>query len=244
VALSGGVDSAVVAALAFEALGVHAHAATVVGPSVSRDEILSAQRAAVEIGIDHRLLEADPLSSEAYRANTSDRCYHCRTVEGGALARWAEALGLVQLLDGAHRDDLSEHRPGLRAMEEAGFRHPLVEAGWHKTDVRRFASERGLSSADRPSNACLASRIATGEPVTPELLGRIERAEALVRGRGFRRVRVRASSGVARVEVDPSELARLFDPNLAGELQRGLAALGFTSVELDPRGYRGGGRSR
>jgi pyridinium-3,5-biscarboxylic acid mononucleotide sulfurtransferase len=244
IALSGGVDSAVVAALAFEALGFDAHAATIVGPSVSQDEIRSAKRSALEIGVDHHLLPADPLSNEAYRANGSDRCYHCRSVEGGALARWASEQGLDQRLDGVHRDDLSDNRPGLRAMNEAGFLHPLAEAGWRKTDVRQFAVERGLSSADRPSNACLASRIATGEKLTVELLRQIERAEAMVRDQGFGRVRVRTSSGVARVEVDPAELARLFEPNVAGEIQRQLASLGFTSVELDPRGYRGGGRSR
>jgi pyridinium-3,5-biscarboxylic acid mononucleotide sulfurtransferase len=241
VALSGGVDSAVVAALAFEALGADAHAVTIVGPSVSREELLCAERAGREIGIDHRLIEADPLSNGSYRANGPDRCYFCRSVEGGALARWAEEQGLAQRLDGLHRDDLSEDRPGRRAMDEAGFRHPLLEAGWHKPDVRRFAAERGLSSADRPSNACLASRIATGEPVTAELLVLIERAEAAVRERGFRRVRVRSSRGSARVEVDPSELARLLEPTVAADLHLKLASLGFTSVELDRRGYRGRG---
>ncbi|HEV2449794.1 MAG TPA: ATP-dependent sacrificial sulfur transferase LarE [Thermoplasmata archaeon] len=243
VALSGGVDSAVVAALAFDALGPRARAATLVGPAISAEEAVWARRIADEIGIDHLLLEADPLSEPAYRANGPDRCYHCRTVEGGVLARWAAGHGSPRLLDGAHLDDLGEDRPGLRAMEEAGFSHPLVEAGWRKPDVRQYASERGLSNSDRPSNACLASRIATGEPVSAELLQRIERAEAYLSTLGFRQVRVRASEGAARVEVDPADLPHLFAPVTATSIRAQLVELGFHSVELDRRGYRrGGGR--
>lgn len=244
VALSGGVDSAVVAALAFDALGDRARAATLVGPAISEEETGWARRVAKEIGIDHLLLEADPLTEPAYRANGPDRCYHCRRVEGGVLARWAGAHGAPQLLDGAHLDDLGEDRPGLRAMEEAGFSHPLIDAGWRKPDVRQFAEARGLSNSDRPSNACLASRITTGEPVSAELLDRIERAEALLTTIGFRQVRVRASGGAARVEVDPADLPRLFAPATAASLRTQLVDLGFRSVELDPRGYRrGGGRN-
>lgn len=244
VALSGGVDSAVVAALAFDALGAQARAATLVGPAISQEETGWARRIAGEIGIDHVLLEADPLSEPSYRANGPDRCYYCRSVEGGVLARWAADHGSRQLIDGAHLDDLGEDRPGLRAMAKAGFSHPLIEARWRKTDVRRYAEERGLSNSDRPSNACLASRIATGEPVSAPLLHRIERAEAVLVARGFRQVRVRVSNGTARVEVDPRELPLLFVPATADSIRAQLEALGFRSVELDPTGYRRGGGRR
>ncbi|MCI4334254.1 MAG: ATP-dependent sacrificial sulfur transferase LarE [Thermoplasmata archaeon] len=238
VALSGGVDSAVVAALAVDALGEEALAATVVGPAVAQEELAWSTRVARHLGITHEWVPADPLADVAYRANGPDRCYRCRTVEGGALAARAAERGIAQKLDGVHGDDLGEDRPGTRAMEEAGFRHPLLEGGWRKADVRAFATERGLPNADLPSNACLASRIATGETVTPELLAQVERAEAVVRGLGFGRVRVRVRESTARVEVDPEEVDRLFEPVTSAAVHRRLEELGFRAVDLDRAGYR------
>jgi uncharacterized protein len=244
VALSGGVDSAVVALLAQEALGRDAHAATILGPAVSGEEERWANEVVRFLGIDHVFLPADPLASEEYRANTSERCYFCRTVEGGRIRSWASASGLVQLLDGTHRDDLGEHRPGLRAMDAAGFHHPLLEAGWGKQEVRSFAEERGLPNYDLPSNACLASRIATGQVITPEALAQVEQAEAEVRSLGFRQVRVRVQGDTARVEVEPEGVPRLLDPSISSLLEHRLSTLGFLSVSFDPEGYRRGPRPR
>ncbi|MCI4345363.1 MAG: ATP-dependent sacrificial sulfur transferase LarE [Thermoplasmata archaeon] len=242
VALSGGVDSAVVALLAREALGPDAHAATILGPAVSQEESRWAGEIARLLRIDHEYLRADPLASAEYRANTRDRCYFCRTVEGGAIRSWAAARGIGQLLDGTHRDDLGEHRPGLRAMEEAGFLHPLLDAGWGKREVRAFAQLRGLPNHDLPSNACLASRIATGEAITEDSLALVEAAEREVRALGFRQVRVRLSGGEARVEVEPEALPRLLAPETAGHIARRLRSLGLLTVTLDPEGYRAGSR--
>ena len=132
------------------------------------------------------------------------------------------------------RDD----RPGVKAMDEAGFRHPLLEAGWGKATVRAYARSRGLPNWDAPSEACLASRIPHGRPIRPELLERIERAEALVRNEGFRRVRVRLEGDGARVVVDPEEVGRLVSPATSTAVRSGLTRLGFASVELDEHGYR------
>ncbi|MCI4364018.1 MAG: ATP-dependent sacrificial sulfur transferase LarE [Thermoplasmata archaeon] len=242
VALSGGVDSAVVALLARDALGPDAHAATILGPAVSGEEGRWAAEVVRFLGIDHEFLEADPLASPEYRANTSDRCFHCRTVEGGRIRSWAASRGISQLLDGTHRDDLGEHRPGIRAMEEAGFLHPLLDAGWGKREVRSFAEARGLPNHDLPSNACLASRIATGEPITPQTLALVESAESEVRALGFRQVRVRLRAGGARVEVGPEELARLFEPDTMALLERRLTRLGLGGVSFDPEGYHPGSR--
>jgi pyridinium-3,5-biscarboxylic acid mononucleotide sulfurtransferase len=240
VALSGGVDSSLVAALAFEALGARAEAVTLTGPAVSHAELADARGVARAIGLAHTALPADPLDRAAYRANGTDRCYHCRSVEAGALRSWGDARGFAQYLDGIHADDPGDDRPGLRAMDEAGFLHPLLDAGWGKREVREAARRRALPNWDRPSNACLASRVAHGTAIDPELLRRIEVAEAIVTGAGFRRVRVRVGPSGARIEVDPAEVDRLRAEPLASELLHRVRAAGFEAVSIDPRGYRRG----
>lgn len=239
VALSGGVDSGLVASFAREALGPGAVAVTLSGASVPDREVLRAREVADLVGIEQLLVPADPLRREEYRANGADRCYHCRTVEAGVVRALAARRGTRQLLDGIHLDDLADDRPGIRAMDEAGFFHPLLWAGWDKADVRRAAKERGLPNWDRPSEACLASRVARGDPITAELLGRIDRAETLLYDHGFRRVRVRVRGDAARIEVDPSEVGRLQDGPLEREVAERLRDLGFRDVRVDPRGYRG-----
>jgi len=239
VALSGGVDSSLVAALAYSAIGEEAVAVTLVSPSVSHSEVARAERVASAIGLEHVLLRADPLSRAEYRANGPDRCYFCRSVETSVLREFGAARSVRQYLDGVQRDDLSDDRPGLRAMNEAGFEHPLLWAGWGKREVREEARRRGLPNWDQPSDACLASRVAHGDPVSAELLARIESAEKVLLDRGFRRVRVRVRSGAARIEVDPSEVPRLLEEPLASEVTAAVAQVGFRSVSVDPRGYRG-----
>jgi uncharacterized protein len=237
VALSGGVDSAVVAALAARALGPSAYAVTLTGPSVSREEVERARAVSSVLRIAHDLVPADPLADEEYRANGSTRCYFCRRVESSAIRAWAEPRGIRTFLDGVHWDDLGDDRPGLRAMDEAGFRHPLLWAGWGKPEVREFARGASLPNWDAPSDACLASRIRHGTPVTLPLLRRVEAAERQVRSLGFRRVRVRVEGEDARVEVDPAEVERLMsEPNVSA-VRRTLGELGFSAVRIDPAGY-------
>ncbi|MGD0256471.1 MAG: ATP-dependent sacrificial sulfur transferase LarE [Thermoplasmata archaeon] len=237
VALSGGVDSAVVAALAFEALGAEAVAITLRGPAVSHAEVERAVRVAAEIGVRHELLTVDPLERPEYRANPTNRCYFCRSVEAGRLLTFGAEWGARQYLDGIHVDDLSDDRPGLRAMDEAGFRHPLADAGWTKADVRRAARARRLGNAEQLSDACLASRVTHGQPIDAGLLARIEAAETVLLTRGFRRVRVRVRGNDARIEVDPSEVLRLSSHPLSSEVLASVLRLGFRSVEIDPNGY-------
>lgn len=237
VALSGGVDSAVVASLAFEALGDHALAVTLFGPAVARAEVDRARRVAAAVGIAHRVVEANPLAVADYRQNGPNRCYFCRSVETSVLRAEGARRGARQYLDGVHLDDLTDDRPGLRAMDEAGFDHPLVWAGWTKADVRIAARERGLPNWDQPSDACLSSRVRHGDPVSEELLRRIEAGESWVAGQGFRRVRVRTLGSGARVEVDPDEVPRLLAEPMATRVLAQLRALGFDPVRLDPSGY-------
>lgn len=238
VALSGGVDSSVVALLAYRAVGPRAVAVTLTGPAVSSDEARAASEVAKAIGIRHIVLSSNPLTDPRYVQNPANRCYFCRTHEGGLLREWGTEHGIGTYLDGVQLDDLGDDRPGLQAMNEHGFQHPLVDAGWTKRDVREFARISGLPNADRPSNACLSSRIAHGQPITAPLLERIAEAERWLADRGFRRVRVRVSGESARVEVDPIEVPRLQSEPTAVALREALAGLGFTSVEIDPQGYR------
>jgi pyridinium-3,5-biscarboxylic acid mononucleotide sulfurtransferase len=242
VALSGGVDSALVAALAFEALGPEVVAVTLTGPAVSRAEGDRAGAVARAIGLEHHLVAANPLESAEYRANPPDRCYFCRSVETRRLREYGATRGILQYLDGVHLDDLQDDRPGLRAMDEAGFEHPLAWGGWTKAEVRRAARTRRLPNADQPSDACLASRVTHGEAIDAPLLARIEAAEAVLLGRGFRRVRVRIHQGAARIEVGPDEVSRLSVPTVARAVEAEIQALGFAPVTIDPRGY-GAGRS-
>jgi pyridinium-3,5-biscarboxylic acid mononucleotide sulfurtransferase len=237
IALSGGVDSAVVAALAFDALGTEATAITLRGPAVAQVEVDRAIRVARGIGIHHEVLDVDPLARAEYRSNPTNRCYFCRSVEAERLLAFGRAWGARQYLDGIHTDDYSDDRPGLRAMDEAGFHHPLAEGGWTKADVRRVARSRHLANAEQPSDACLASRVAHGDPIDALLLGRIEAAETILLDRGFRRVRVRVRGGAARIEVDPSEVLRLSTAPLSTEVLTSVQGLGFGSVTIDPQGY-------
>jgi pyridinium-3,5-biscarboxylic acid mononucleotide sulfurtransferase len=237
VALSGGVDSGVVADVAHRALGLEAVAVTLVGAAVSREEVERAQLVAARIGIDHALVPAEPLEVPEYRANPAGRCYFCRRTEMTALTAWANDRGIHRILDGIHVDDLGDDRPGLRALEEAGVGHPLLWAGWRKVEVRSYAREACLPNWDQPSEACLASRVAHGRPISLDLLVRIERAEEELHHRGFRRVRVRTDGVDARVVVDPDEVERLLAEPSASEIRRSVAAAGFRSVILDPDGY-------
>ncbi len=237
IAMSGGVDSALVASLAFEALGERALAMTLAGPAVSAREVERAGSVARAIGIVHRVRSVDPLALPEYRSNPSDRCFFCRSLETRALREAGEEWGAVQYLDGVHRDDLADDRPGLVAMDRAGFRHPLAEAGWGKAEVRRTAQQRGLPNWDEPSDACLSSRVRHGHPITAELLARIERAETIVRSHGFRQVRVRVEGRSARVEVEPESVPRLTREPISSRVIAELEPLGFSPVVLDVHGY-------
>jgi pyridinium-3,5-biscarboxylic acid mononucleotide sulfurtransferase len=239
VALSGGVDSAVVAAFAVEALGAQARAVTITGPAVSSSEVDRAREAARHLGIAHELLALDPLSDVRYAANPSNRCYFCRQHEMGALRAWGTERGAQSFLDGVHLDDLGDDRPGIVAMDEAGFTHPLLIARWRKADVRAEGRRRGLPHWDAPSDACLASRIPHGTAISLPMLRQVERAEAAIRPLGFARVRVRSDGRTARVEVEPAEVRRLLEPGVSREVRARLAALGLADVVLDPAGYHG-----
>ena len=241
VAFSGGVDSSVVAALAHEALGDDAVACTARSETLPEAELGDATRVAEEIGVRHEVVSFSELDSEAFVANGEDRCYHCRSMRLGRMFDTARELGIDVVCDGTNASDPGEgHRPGLRAVEELDAYSPLLEHGITKEEVREVARDYGLSVADKPSMACLSSRIPTGLEVTEERLTRVEVAETLLRTWGFEQFRVRDHDGLARIEVGEDELERALDPEFAAAAREHLTDAGFDHVTLDLEGYRTG----
>jgi pyridinium-3,5-biscarboxylic acid mononucleotide sulfurtransferase len=239
VALSGGVDSAVAALAAKEALGNGAIAITADYKTLAEEELAMARRVAKEIGIAHRVIEYDELKNTAFVKNDNMRCYYCRTELGQRLAGEAKRADITLIVDGTNIDDLTDYRPGIRALRENGVRSPMVELGIGKLQIREIAKSFGLSVYDKPSNSCLASRIPTGSKVTYEKLQRIENAETIVKTIfGVRQVRVRHHGDLARIEVGRDELSKMFDVHKLGLLDGKLKALSFKFVCVDVAGYK------
>jgi uncharacterized protein len=241
VALSGGVDSAVLLNLAVEALGAdRVLAVTGCSPSLAATELEDARRIAAAAGVRHDLLETTELLRAGYRENAGDRCFHCRTELFERMGEHALQNGVRHVAYGAIKDDTDDHRPGMIAARRAGAHAPLLEAGLDKTEIRTLARAAGLAIGDKPATACLASRIPVGTPVDAERLARIERAERALRGLGFTRVRVRDHDPVARIELDPEGIDRLSDPDLRSAVSRAVHEAGFRFVTVDLDGYRSG----
>jgi tRNA-specific 2-thiouridylase/uncharacterized protein len=241
IAFSGGVDSSVVAALAHDALGDAAVACTAKSETLPAAELDDAVRVAEEIGIRHELVEFSELDSAEFVENDDQRCYHCRSMRLGAMYDRARELDIDVVCDGTNASDTGEgHRPGLRAVEELDAYSPLLEHGIEKAQVREIAREYGLSVADKPSMACLSSRIPTGLDVTEERLSRVEKAERLLRTWGFEQFRVRDHDGLARIEVGDDELDAALDPDFVRAARDHIGDCGFDHVTLDLHGYRTG----
>ncbi|MEW6605024.1 MAG: ATP-dependent sacrificial sulfur transferase LarE [Thermoproteota archaeon] len=241
VALSGGVDSAVVALAAKKALANNAIAITADYKTLAEEELAMARQVAKEIDIEHRIIEYDELENAKFVKNDGMRCYHCRTELGQHLAEEAKKAGVTLVVDGTNADDLTDYRPGIRALKENGVRSPMVELGMTKSEIREIAKKFGLSVYDKPSNACLASRIPTGDQVTYEKLRRIESAEIIVKTIfSVRQVRVRDHGELARIEVGKDELQKMFDTDRLALLDRKLKEVGFKFVSVDAGGYKTG----
>lgn len=239
VAYSGGVDSGVVAALAWRAVGERALAVTAAAETLAGAELDQARRLAAEIGIRHEVVTYSELDDPEFVANPSHRCYVCQGMRMDSMLRLAAERGYAVVCDGTNASDPGPDRPGLRAIRERAVYSPLLEHGIDKAATRQIARDLGLSVWDRPANACLSSRIPHGQLVTLGKLRRIETAEEVLASHGFRIVRVRHDEGAARVEVGPDEVARL--ATLWPEIEPRLRSLGFARAAYDPRGYRRGG---
>jgi uncharacterized protein len=240
IALSGGVDSAVVAYAAFQALGSSAIAVTADYKTLSEDELFSAKQVCAEIGIEQILLDYSELENEEFVKNDSNRCFHCRMELGDHLIELAKKHDVTIIVDGTNLDDLGDYRPGIQALRENGIRSPLVETKFLKSDVRDIAKSVELSVYDRPSNSCLASRIPWGQRVTAEKLTRIELGETIVKQlTNIKQVRVRDFDGSAKIEVD-KEMISVFNENIMNQITEKLKLIGFSSVNVDKDGYKPG----
>ncbi len=241
VAFSGGVDSTLVLALAHGVLGEKALAVTAQSASVPNRELQASRQLAEEIGARHRVIKTEEMSNPEYRANPANRCYHCKTELYSSLKKVAEQENITHILNGINTDDLGDYRPGLDSAREQGVRSPLVETGFNKQDVRDLSRMMELSIWNKPAMACLSSRIPYGQPVTVEKLFRVEQAEDLLLSLGFKQVRVRHIGAQASIELGKDEMPRYQnDESMQNSVQEKLKALGFSSVILDPEGYRMG----
>ena len=241
VAYSGGVDSAVVAKAARVALGERAVAVTGVSASLAAGELELAEQVARQIGIRHVVLQTDELASPAYTRNAPDRCYHCKTELYTQLEQILPELGVKNIVNGANADDLGDYRPGMLAATEHRIHSPLAECGLTKADVRKLAVEWQLPVWDKPATPCLSSRIAYGEPVTPERLAMIDQAEQFLRRQGLANLRVRYHGGdLARIEVPLADLPRLCSAEMRGSLAAEFRRLGFKFITLDLDGFKSG----
>ncbi|MDP2312498.1 MAG: ATP-dependent sacrificial sulfur transferase LarE [Pseudomonadota bacterium] len=247
VTFSGGVDSALVLKVAVDTLGDRALALTADSPTFPPEECAEARRFAAEIGARHLVVAAHELEREGYAKNAGDRCYFCKTELFDLARDTAAARGIRWILDGTIVDDLGGHRPGLKAAAEHEVRHPLVEAGFTKADVRAAAKALGMPVWDKPSFACLGSRFAVGTRVTLGRVTRVGRIESALRVHGFRQFRVRfhelGGSELLRIEVEIGELARLVAPGVRDDIVAACRAEGFSWITLDLEGYRTGSTS-
>lgn len=240
VAFSGGVDSSVVAALAVRALGDRARAVTAVSETLGGRELEEACEVAKEIGIAHELIEFSELDDERFRANTPSRCFFCQSMRFEEIQKIAGKMEAKVVASGTNASDEGDHRPGLEAMRQKGIYQPLLAHGVRKEEVRAMAKALGLSVWDKPSMACLSSRIPHGLEVTEERLRRIEAAEEGIFGLGFREYRVRAHGEIARVEIGVEDLGRALEKEVSEEIHRAVKDAGFEVVTLDLAGFRSG----
>ena len=241
VAFSGGVDSTLVLALAYEVLGEKVLGVTAQSASVPNREMKASRQLAKEIGSKHLIIKTEEMSNPEYQANPTNRCYHCKTELYSSLKKVAKREKISHILNGTNTDDLGDYRPGLDSAREQGVRSPLVEAEFNKQDVRNLSRVMGLSIWNKPAMACLSSRIPYGQSVTPEKLSRVEQAEDLLLSLGFKQVRVRHLGTQACIEIDKNEIPRYqSDESIQKSVQKKLMVLGFSSVVLDPEGYRMG----
>lgn len=244
IAYSGGVDSTLVAKIAYDVLGDRALAVTAISPSLLPEDLEQARLQAAAIGIFHEEVYTQEMQNPNYTANPVNRCYFCKSELHDTLKPLALKRGYPYVVDGVNGDDLRDYRPGIQAAQERGVRSPLAEVGLSKLEVRELSKRLGLSSWDQPSQPCLSSRFPYGEEITVAKLQRVGRAEVYLRQQGWQNLRVRSAGDTARIEL-PAEQIQEFIlktdlPTLVAQFQ----ALGFLYVTLDLEGYRSGKLNR
>ncbi len=240
VAFSGGVDSTFVLKVACDTIGDRVLALTTTSPTMPEADRRSALESAQAIGVRHLVIESNELEVPGYAANPINRCYLCKSNLFTVCEQKAGELGIAEIVDGVNLDDLGDYRPGTRAATERRVRHPLVEAELRKAEIRELSRELGLGTWDRPASPCLSSRFPYGTEITLEGLRKVEQGEQVLRSLGFRVVRVRYHGDVARLELEQSEIARIFEPQVREVVDREFKRIGFRFVAVDLKGFRSG----
>ncbi len=241
ISFSGGLDSSVLSGVAVDVLGPERTLAVMVNSEfLSDDERVAAVSVADEIGIRLMIRRVSVLGDDNVTSNPRDRCYHCKRRIAGVLGKTAESEGFTSIADGFNLSDRGEYRPGTRAADEAGIRHPFLEAGMYKEDIRAIAEGMGLSVAFKPSESCLATRIPYGQEITALKLGMVEKGEKKLHELGFPQVRLRTHGDIARIEVPCDRIGDILEPNIVSRITEGLKSIGYTYVTLDMEGYRSG----
>jgi pyridinium-3,5-biscarboxylic acid mononucleotide sulfurtransferase len=238
VAFSGGADSTLLASVAGEALGRKVLLVTAASPTFPRSELKESKSLAERLGLPHQVIVYDETAIPGFSGNPPDRCYLCKRALFLKIRNIARKGGYEAVFDGSNADDTKDYRPGRRALAELGIISPLCEAKLNKADVRRLSAKRGLSTAGKPSYACLASRFPYGERITAGGLRRVGVAEHALRRLGFRQCRVRSHGDCARVEICRAELERVWKKR--AQISRGCRKAGFVFVSIDTDGYRTG----
>ena len=240
VAYSGGVDSAFLSVVANRILGDRALAVTAHSPSLAQYELDDAVELASNLRLNHRVIETAEVERADYKQNTTGRCYFCKDELYIQLGNISRVEGFISIANGTNVDDMSDFRPGLQAAKKYGVRSPLVEAKFTKSDVREHSRKIGIPVWDKPSQACLSSRIPYGTEVTVETLTRIAKAERFLSKLGLRQFRVRHHDNIARIEVEPSEFGQLIETGVRESLVEYFKSIGYTYVTMDLLGFRSG----
>jgi len=244
VAFSGGVDSSFLLAVAHDTLGDRVVAVTAESPLHPQRERHAAAEFARSLGVEHIVLQSAELYRPEFIANRQDRCYICKKLVLGDIMALTARMGFSRVAHGANVDDLGDFRPGHKAAEELGVLAPLVDAGLNKEDIRRLSRARNLNTWDKPSMACLASRIPYGTPISREALGMVEAAEDWILSFGFRTCRTRHHGRIARIEIDPRDLRLMLNETVRKKIVDRLRQIGFLHITLDLEGYVQGSLNR
>jgi len=238
VAYSGGIDSTLLLKISHDVLGEQAIAITAVSASIPRSELDEARIIVNIIGAKHVLIEGNELEDQRYTQNPPNRCYFCKQDVYTKMVEYSLQHGYRYILDGTNADDLNDHRPGRQAALEKGLRSPLMEAGLTKAEIRILARQLDLPNWNKPSAACLSSRIPYGTPIEVSILRQIEQAEKLLHQMGFSQVRVRYHNQIARIEMETDDFSAALEKRL--EITSRIKALGFLYITLDLNGFRSG----
>jgi pyridinium-3,5-biscarboxylic acid mononucleotide sulfurtransferase len=240
IAYSGGIDSTLVAKIAYDVLGDRAMAVTAVSPSLLPEELEDAILQAATIGISHQIVQTHEMSNPNYTSNPVNRCYFCKSELHDTLKPLALELGYPYVVDGVNADDLHDYRPGIRAAKERGARSPLAEVNISKVEVRQLSQQLSLPWWDKPAQPCLSSRFPYGEEITVAKLQRVGRAEIYLRKLGLKNLRVRSDGDTARIELSPEQIKEFVLTTDLPTIVSAFQNLGFLYVTLDLEGYRSG----